>query len=256
MSSKNWSSNNKVPPASSIRQSREENSGLIDLKALLKQAEQQEEEANQALHVSQHIGVYPFGSPSPSPSAAPATSAASATSATPATFTPLAASAPVVEQASFAGSSLRGSRSGRARLWGGLLAGVIIGGSAVAAAAISARGFSKEPLQTAEAALSSYVVERGWGPVRAQAAAVEEAATQAKGKGTVSVVVAQQPLAASAAPDRAAKVGQHVPQAPVMTKAPDTSVPSAQAPVAAEPKPAAADPCKGDLMCAMQRAAK
>jgi hypothetical protein len=249
MSSKNWSPDNKIPPASPVRKSREENSGLIDLKALMEQAEQQEKEANQALHVSQHIGVYPFGAP-------PSTRSPSAT---PATFTPLATSAPIVEQASFSSSSLRGGRggrSGRARLWAGVLAGTIIGGSAVAAAAISARGLSEKPLQVAEAALTSYVVERGWGPVRAQAVAAEEAALQAKGKGTANAAGGREPLAAGAASDRAAKVGQHVPKAPVMNRTPGTSSPATQAPTAAAPKPAAADPCKGDLMCAMQRAAK
>jgi hypothetical protein len=247
MSTKNWSPHNKVPPASPARQSREENSGLIDLKAMMEQAEQDEKEANQALHVSQHIGVYPFGAPSSTPSP-------SVTQATQATLTPLATAAPIVEKVSFSSRSGRSSR--QARLWGGILAGAIIGGSAVAAAAINARGLSQEPLQVAEGALASYVVERGWGPVRAQALAAEEKALQIKGTGTANAAGGQAPLAASAAPDRAAKVGQHVPKAPVMNRTPGTATPAAPAPaVTATPKPAAADPCKGDLMCAMQRAA-
>ena len=72
----------------------------------------------------------------------------------------------------------------------------------MAGAAIYARGLSEEPLQVAEAALASYVVERGWGPVRAQAVAVEEAALQGKGKGTANAAGGQEPLAAGAASDR------------------------------------------------------
>src|SRR5262245_45460577 len=54
-------------------QGRDENSGLIDLKAMMAQAEK--DKAEEALNVTPHLPVYPFGSPGEAAPQAQATGA-------------------------------------------------------------------------------------------------------------------------------------------------------------------------------------
>ena len=220
----------------------EDNSGIIDLKALMVEAEREQKAKadEQALRVSQHIGVYPFGSPSSSPPPSPSPS-----------ITPLAAAMPVALVDPTPALTPSSSMT-RVRVWGGVLAGVIAGAGAMAGASMSDRGTSPEPLRVAQFALAPSVVQRASAPVTAQASAAEQASSArraAQGKSVES----PEGIGTTARPP---KIGLHVSRAPVMNRTPTVPKPDPTQAPQANPKPSSSDPCHGDLMCAMQRAIK
>lgn len=200
----------------------EENSGLIDLRALMAQAEKEERAKadQQALRVAEHTDVYPFGAPGTAP---------------------LRAAVPALPAEVSKRSMPRGGR--RARQWGGIAAGVLIGGGAMAAAALGGGSLLWESTLMARPALAG-LADHKMPAFKAEEAVADE-----------SVVTDGPPAepTATALPDRPAKIGLHVPKAPVMNRTPKPPKPAAEIPTA-QPKPAEVDPCRGDLMCAMQRA--
>lgn len=215
---------------------KEENSGLIDLHALMAQAEREEKakEEERGLRVSQHIGVYPFGAPPP----------VEATAVTPAP-TSMAAPEPPPAPRGGVGS----------RRWGAIAVGSTVAGLAVVAAAMSAGGWpsgSPSVAHMAKGALDPAALQSVASPIRKEAASGHlQVSTPRLTPGETAE------SEASPLPDRPPKVGVHVSKAPRLTR---TSPPAggAAAPKAsgAARTPQAGDPCHGDLLCAMERAVK
>jgi hypothetical protein len=83
---------------------------------------------------------------------------------------------------------------------------------------------------------------------------VEPAPESASAAETQAAPTAQGPAAPSSPKEtRPVKAFPHIAQAPVMNR---PQAAAKEAPAKASPKTPANDPCKGDLMCAMQRAVK
>jgi hypothetical protein len=206
---------------------RDDNSGLIDLKALMEKAEREDAmSAAATLHVASHIPVYPFGPP---------------VEATP------AAQAPSVEAVAV---SLPPVRRSRPRLLGAAaIACAILGVSAAAAAAVNAGIISFGTVRAAQDAQAHTALQ--WAIA---SSLVEPAPEFAQAAETQAAPTAQEPAAPSSPKEtRPAKAFPHVAQAPVMNR---PRAAAKEAPAKASPKTPANDPCKGDLMCAMQRAVK
>lgn len=198
---------------------KDENSGLIDLKAMMAQAEQEKAtEAASAFNVAPHLDLYPFGSPESAKSA-------------------------VVQDEG--PRAHRRPKRGRSASIG--IAAALIGVAAIAAAAVSV-GLSAT--QAPRPTLATPF------PTDFQWAALPTASPQAAEK--VDVASAQpapgendsDPTLATPRPP---KEIPHIAKAPVLNRT--AQAPAPKAPPAAPPPPAG-DPCKGDLMCAMQRAVK
>jgi hypothetical protein len=204
---------------------RDDNSGLIDLKAMMAQAEQENAaEAAPGLHVTSHLAVYPFGAPASQPQPA------------------LVQSAPEEESP----RALRRPKRGRAASIG--VAAALLSIAAVAAAAVSiGLGAFDVPRQ----ALASPVpTALQWAMTPSEMApASPEKADLASAQPSPS---ATDPTLATPRPP---KEIPHIAKAPVLNRTTRATAAPPKAPTAA-PTPPVNDPCKGDLMCAMQRATK
>jgi hypothetical protein len=205
-----------------------EDSGIIDLKALLAEAEKQEEaEGNAAIAVAAHIPVYPFGSP---PEAAVAD--------------------PSTKMAVSARGTTRAGGSRSMRLGAVAIAAVILGVSAMAAAAVG----GVVSLQTPHAAQSSTSTTTLQWAIASSIVALDSS-EPAIAPSAPAEPAREEPAADnSGEAPRAAKTFPHIAKAPVVNR---TEEAPKEAPATKQPAaPPASDPCNGDLMCAMQRAVK
>jgi hypothetical protein len=204
---------------------RDDNSGLIDLKAMMAQAEQENAaEAASALHVTSHLAVYPFGAPASQPQPA------------------IAQSVPEDESP----RALRRPRRGRTASIG--IAAALLSIAAIAVAAVSGGlGAFEVPRQ----ALASPVpTALQWAMTPSEMApASPESAELARAQPSPSEKATDTTLATPRPP----KEIPHIAKAPVLNRTAEAPAASPKAPTATPP---ASDPCKGDLMCAMQRAVK
>lgn len=204
----------------------EENSGLIDLKAMMAQGEEAQRAAEpRSLQVSS-LDIYPFGSPAE------------------ATRPPAVAVAPVQGAGAAQGTSHR-RRSG----WPGVVAGAVIGFAAIAFAAVNIGVGSNEASGTAQAALTPEAIHRAVPPLEAPGGGVRSPGTSAAPAAPIN---APTPEPAVSEP-RQANVAPHITKAPVINRTQEEPKEPQKVP---EKRPAANDSCNGDLMCAMQRAVK
>jgi len=208
---------------------RDDNSGLIDLKAMMIQAEQERAtEADSALHVTPHLPVYPFGAPAETPQPAPAA---------------------MVEETEGARAWRRPKR-GRAASLG--MAVALLGVAAIAAAAISAGLGAFDVPQTALATPIPTALQWSVAPAAMALATPENPEVAQPGSAADADAAKESDSAIATA--RAPKEIPHIAKAPVLNK---TATPTAAAPKPPVSAPTPAnDACKGDLMCAMQRAVK
>lgn len=207
----------------------EENSGLIDLKALMAQAEEaeraeQEKMAGQprSLQVNS-LDIYPFGAP--------------------AEATPPPAVAPVQ-----GAEAAQGTLPRRRSRWPGVVAGAVIGFAAIAFAAVNTGIASNQAPGTAQAALTPEAIHRAVPPLETPGGAVQSPVAAP----APAPINAPTPEPAVSEP-RPAKVAPHIAKAPVINRTPEEPKEPQKVP---EKRPAASDSCNGDLMCAMQRAVK
>jgi hypothetical protein len=201
-----------------------DDSGIIDIKALLAEAEKQKAEAEAALVVATHIAVYPFGAPVEAPVA------------------------PAAQTAEMAAPS-KGARGSRPRRLGAIaIAAAILGVSAIAAAAAGGVGALQTP-HAAQSGTSTAALQ--W----AIASSIVAADLTEPAQPVAAAPADEEPaIADSSEAPRAAKAFPHIAKAPVINRTQDApkEVPVTKGPAA----PPASDPCKGDLLCAMQRAVK
>ncbi len=207
-------------------QAREENSGLIDLKGLMAQAEKEDaQEAASALHVTPHIPVYPFGTPTEAPQAV------------------IPQAEPVTAAAEVDTKRWRRPRQGRA---GGIgVAAALFGIAAVAAAAVGVGlGAFDAPRPMLAMPLPASIHWASAPSITAPDPTAESA----------QLSQTEEEKAKSVATPRPPKEIPHVAKAPVLNRTAEPPVNTPKPPITA-PKPAN-DSCNGDLMCAMQRAVK
>lgn len=203
----------------------EENSGLIDLKAMMAQGEEAERAAEpRSLQVSS-LDIYPFGSPAE------------------ATRPPAVAVATVQGAEAAQGTSHR-RRAG----WPGVVAGAVIGFAAIAFAAVNIGVGSNEASGTAQAALTPEAIHRAVAPLEAPVGGVRSPSAAAP----IAPINAPTSEPAVSEP-RQANVAPHIAKAPVINRTQEEPKEPQKVP---EKQPAANDSCNGDLMCAMQRAVK
>jgi len=243
-------------------QAREENSGLIDLKGLMAEAEKENaREAASALHVTPHIPVYPFGTPTEAPQA----------------VIPQAEPVAAADEV----DTKRWRRPRRVRAGGIGVAAALLGIAAVAAAdevdtkrwrrprRVRAGGIGVAAALLGIAAVAAAAVGVGLGafdaprPMLAMplpASIHWAAAPSITAPDPATEIASAQPSqteddkAKSVATPRPPKEIPHVAKAPVLNRTAEPPVSTPKPPVTAT-KPAN-DPCNGDLMCAMQRAVK
>lgn len=202
----------------------EENSGLIDLRAMMAQGEEAQKAAEpRSLQVSS-LDIYPFGAP--------------------AEATPPSAVAPI-QSAAVAQGTLHRRRSG----WPGVVAGAVIAFAAIAFAAVNIGVDSNEASGTAQAALSPEAIHRAVAPLEATGGGVRSPSAAPAAPAPIN---APTPEPAVTEP-RPANVAPHIAKAPVINRTQEEPKQPQKVP---EKKPAANDSCNGDLMCAMQRAVK
>lgn len=205
-----------------------DDSGVINLKALIAQADEEKaaEEAS-APNVTAHIPVYPFGAPVDSP-------LTPSPGVQPATFTKPEAPPPR-------------KRSRRGRAGGVAIAAALLSIAAVAAAAVGVGLNALEVPRAAVATPAPTAIQWAMTPAPAAPEPEEVAVKQP------SSTEEEQAAPALSTPRPAMQI-PHVAQAPVLNKTAEAP-PTVTAPPAQPAKPEN-DPCKGDLMCAMQRAVK
>lgn len=204
----------------------EENSGLIDLKAMMAQGEEAQRAAEpRSLQVSS-LDIYPFGSP--------------------AEATPPPAVTPV-QGAGVAQGTSRRRRAG----WPGVVAGAVIGFAAIAFAAVNIGVGSDEASGTAQAALTPEAIHRAVAPLEATGGGVGSPGASAAPAAPAPINAPTSEPAVSE--PRQANVAPHIAKAPVINRTQEAPKEPQKVP---EKKPAANDSCNGDLMCAMQRAVK
>jgi len=209
-------------------QAREENSGLIDLKGLMAEAEKENaREAASALHVTPHIPVYPFGTPTEAPQA----------------VIPQAEPVAAADEV----DTKRWRRPRRVRAGGIGVAAALLGIAAVAAAAVGVGlGAFDAPRPMLAMPLPASIHWAAAPSITAPDPATEIASAQPS--------QTEDDKAKSVATPRPPKEIPHVAKAPVLNRTAEPPVSTPKPPVTAT-KPAN-DPCNGDLMCAMQRAVK
>ncbi|HZF52230.1 MAG TPA: hypothetical protein VE093_26430 [Polyangiaceae bacterium] len=209
-------------------QAREENSGLIDLKGLMAEAEKENaREAASALHVTPHIPVYPFGTPTEAPQAV------------------IPQAEPVAAADEVDTKRWRRPRRVRAGVIG--VAAALLGIAAVAAAAVGVGlGAFDAPRPMLAMPLPASIHWAAAPSITAPDPATEIASAQPS--------QTEDDKAKSVATPRPPKEIPHVAKAPVLNRTAEPPVSTPKPPVTAT-KPAN-DPCNGDLMCAMQRAVK